>query len=48
MVKKIWTDPKFSCETGKQRRFVWKLKELNLQTKQWENIRNNKENTHLI
>jgi hypothetical protein len=48
MVQNLWNDPKFLCEGGKQRRLVWKLKDLKTSTKQWVKIRNNKANSHLM
>jgi hypothetical protein len=35
LVHQVWKDPKFTTETGSQRRLVWKLKELKIQTKLW-------------
>jgi hypothetical protein len=39
LVHKLWTDPKFIGESGKQKRIVWKLKELKSKTKQWAKLR---------
>jgi len=35
-VQKIWRDPKFLVENGRQRRLVWKLKELKILTRVWQ------------
>jgi len=36
MVQKLWNDPLYMQETGKQIRFVWKLKYLKAITKVWQ------------
>jgi hypothetical protein len=35
LVYKVWNDPLFLTESGKQRRINWKLQVLKKQTKQW-------------
>ena len=35
LVHNLWKEPKFLIESGKQKRMVWKLKELKFKTKQW-------------
>jgi len=35
-VQKLWRDPKFLVEDGRQRRLVWKLKELKILTRAWK------------
>jgi hypothetical protein len=35
LVIKVWNDPRFLTESGKQRRLIWKLKELKQKTKVW-------------
>jgi hypothetical protein len=47
MVHKLWTDPKFIGEHGKQRRIVWKLKELKSKTQLREKLCTIRENTFL-
>jgi hypothetical protein len=48
LVHNLWTDPKFLGESGKQKRMVWKLKDLKSKTKQWAKLRTIKENSHLL
>ena len=36
LVQKIWNDPKFLVEHGRQRRLIWKLKELKCLTRNWQ------------
>jgi hypothetical protein len=45
MVKKMWNEPKYLKETGKQKRLVWKLKDLKFITKSWQKDRNNSKNS---
>jgi len=48
LVHNLWKEPKFLIESGKQKRMVWKLKELKFKTKQWAKSRTIKENSHLV
>jgi hypothetical protein len=50
IVIKVWNDPVFLTEGGKQNRIIWKLQELKKQTKIWhkENLIINKEKLLLL
>ena len=36
MVQKLWSDPKYLLEVGRQRRLVWKLKDLKVFKRNWK------------
>jgi hypothetical protein len=38
LLQKVWRDPKYLTEEGKQNRLVWKLKDLKIVTKRWQKI----------
>jgi hypothetical protein len=38
MVKALWNDSKYLEEEGKNKRLIWKLKDLKDNTKQWQNL----------
>jgi hypothetical protein len=43
----LWIDPKYLGEVGKQKRLVWKLKDLKASTKLWQKDCKLKANSHL-
>jgi hypothetical protein len=43
----LWNDPKYLEEEGKQKRLIWKLKDLKDNTKQWQKLRYQQANAHL-
>jgi hypothetical protein len=47
MVQKLWKDPKYLKETGKQKHLVWKLKDLKVITKVWQKDRKKSKNARL-
>jgi hypothetical protein len=47
MVQELWNDPKYLEEDGKQKRLIWKLKDLKDNTKQWQKLRYQEANAHL-
>jgi hypothetical protein len=47
LVHKLWIDLKYLGEWGKQKRLVWKLKDLKVSTKQWQKDCKQKANSHL-
>jgi len=36
LLQKVWRDPKYLTEEGKQKCLVWKLKDLKIVTKSWQ------------
>jgi hypothetical protein len=48
IVQKLWTDPIYLRETGKQKRLVWKLKDLKVLTKVWQKEQRTVKNARLV
>lgn len=47
MVQELWNNPKYLEEDGKQKRLIWKLKDLKDNTKQWQKQCYQDANAHL-